>query len=169
MERFDNCLQFILEREGGFVDDPADRGGATNFGITQKTYDTFRRMVNLPVQSVRYINATEISTIYKNEYWNPSLANRCAAPLDLFLFDSAVQHGTRRAVKFLQTALSLTTDGIAGAATMAAIALATKDTIDRAFAARQEFYAAIIANDPIQQKFEKGWANRMDALKKAMI
>lgn len=47
MSRFDQCLKFVLEREGGYVNHPADRGGPTNKGIVQKVYDqyrTFRRL-----------------------------------------------------------------------------------------------------------------------------
>lgn len=168
MDRFDACLQFVLEREGRFVNDPTDHGGATNYGITQRTYDTFRKMIGLAVQSVKFITAAEVSTIYRNEYWNTSLANKCAKPLDLFMFDSAVQHGYKRAIKFLQYALGVDADGVAGTATMAALAAAPTETIDLVFKERQDFYAIIVKNDPTQKEFEHGWSNRMDALKKAM-
>ena len=39
---FERALTFVLRWEGGYVDHPADPGGATNYGVTQRTYDAWR-------------------------------------------------------------------------------------------------------------------------------
>ena len=42
LTEFEDIIAVVLKHEGGFVDDPDDRGGATNWGVTQKVYETFR-------------------------------------------------------------------------------------------------------------------------------
>lgn len=167
---FDDCLNFILRWEGGFVDDSADRGGATNKGITQCTYDEWRERKGYDPRPVRAIETGEVWQIYLEQYWKPARCAALDAPMNLALFDAAVQHGTTRAIKWLQDILAVPVDGHFGPRTMAAcddyeanhgtahLAAAFLDRRDR-------FYAAIIANDPSQKRFEKGWANRMKALR----
>ena len=41
LETFDEIIEVVLEHEGGYVDDPDDRGGATNWGVTQAVYENF--------------------------------------------------------------------------------------------------------------------------------
>lgn len=168
MSRFDICLTFVLRAEGGYSDDPVDRGGATNFGIVQRTYDVYRTRAGLPLQSVHFITALETGVIYANDYWIPSIANECPAGLDLAMFDSAVQHGPGRAVKFLQLALGIKDDGAAGPLTIVAMRAAAPGLVQAVIDRRRAFYAAIIANDPSQQKFAHGWENRLLALEKAI-
>ena len=38
---FEEIIEIVLEHEGGYVDDPDDRGGATNFGVIQRTYQDY--------------------------------------------------------------------------------------------------------------------------------
>ena len=96
-DTFSIALAEILRVEGGYVNDPRDSGKATNRGITQLTYDSWRMMQGLPPRSVKYIEDDEVEAIYREMYWD-----RVAAEWDwkghpgiaLYLFDSAVQHGT---------------------------------------------------------------------------
>ena len=62
--RFDVSLPFILRWEGGFIDHPADPGGATNKGVTQKVYDAWRARQGQPPRSVRLIEDAEMHAIY---------------------------------------------------------------------------------------------------------
>ncbi len=168
MNRFTDCLAFVLKREGGFVDDPLDRGGATNFGITQVAYDKYRNSLTLPIRSVKFITPEEVAAIYEEEYWTPMLP----APLSLCVFDAAVQHGTGRARKWLQRCVGQSEDGAIGPATRLALdaAAATKSVPDLEFtytAIRDKFYEDIIAHDPSQERFRHGWENRMVELRKA--
>jgi len=165
VSRFDECLDFVLDREGGFTNDPVDRGGATNFGITQRVYDQYLAAHGLPLASVRDITSSEVEAIYRANYWNLVRGDELSSPLDLVLFDCAVQHGAGRAIKFLQQAVMVDVDGVFGPATL-------RVTVDspavlvaaRVMELRQAFYAKIIRNDPTQQRFQRGWNNRMVAL-----
>lgn len=164
VDRFSACLAFVLTREGGFSDDPVDRGGATSQGITQRVYDKYRDRAEVPRRSVRDIETNEVRAIYFEEYWSPIHADKLSAPLDLVMFDSAVNHGVGGATKLLQRALGVKVDGAFGPITLKA---AINHVADKVADMRRALYADIIANDPSQRKFERGWNNRMVALETA--
>lgn len=167
---FNKSLQYVLQFEGGFVDDPLDRGGATNKGITQVVYDNYRITVTLPLQSVKYISDNEVADIYKQMYWDICHCDSIRSPLNLLIFDSAVQHGSKRAIKWLQSILNTTIDGFCGNNTLYALngllfTSTVYDLIQQYILIRENFYKKIIANDPSQKRFENGWKNRMTELK----
>lgn len=162
---FDKALQFVLAREGGYVDNPHDHGGATNQGITQRTYNTFRAKQGLDFMDVRAISYSEITAIYSANYWKVAGCNELPDPLDLVQFDSAVQHGPHTAIKLLQRALRITDDGVLGAKTIGAVRSTEPSLLIRRYLdERKAYYAAIIAHDPSQQAFATGWKARMLAL-----
>lgn len=102
-EVYERALAFVLRWEGGFVDHPQDPGGATNMGITQATYDAWRRSRGLPTRSVREIAREEVETIYRTRYWEPLPARYAEKDLALALalFDYAVNSGLGAARKAL--------------------------------------------------------------------
>lgn len=160
MSGFRQALPVILKAEGGFVDDPHDRGGATNQGITQRTYDSFRDRADKPRQSVRLMTPEERDTIYHRDYW---LAGKCDAlpwPISLMHFDAVVNHGPRGAWRIMQRALGVTADGIAGPQTLAAIQRADREKLaDRWFRERASYFVAIVEAAPSQVRFLRGWIN----------
>jgi lysozyme family protein len=166
-DRFNRCLQFTLSREGGFVDDPSDHGGATNYGITQRVYTEGLAGKGLLTKSVRLITLDEVSNIYQEKYWLPSNAGNCPVSVDLCVFDLAVNSGVGRAVRFLQRAVGVVDDGVFGPATHAAVLAANPvDLAAKLCEMRRNFYLAIVDHDPSQSKFLKGWLSRVDALEK---
>ena len=169
MSRFDQCLKFVLEREGGYVCDSSDRGGATNCGITQATYDDYRVRAGRNRQPVIGINATEIADIYRLRYWKAVHADQLPRPVDLVVFDAAVNHGTRQAILFLQRAVGAEDDGVIGPQTIAAVQADHKAGLSVSVAAaiivlRREFYQRLAVKDPSQKRFMAGWNNRLDHL-----
>lgn len=168
--RFEDCLAFVLEREGGLVNNPHDRGGATNKGITQRTYDEWRERKGYEQRSVAQIEQVEVMAIYNEQYWTPVRGIKLPDPIDLIMFDSAVQHGAVRPVKWLQEIVGADVDGRFGGNTLAAMntyisANGLDKLVDALMARRAKFYDQIIANDPAQKVFAKGWGNRMLALR----
>jgi lysozyme family protein len=131
--------------EGGYVNHPADPGGATNQGITQRVYDAWRAKSELPTRSVRDIDPFEVKEIYRLQYWQPSGANVQVWPMSLAVFDAAVNHGVKRARQFLVEA----------------------PTFDSYLARRERFYHAIVAHRPESKVFLKGWMNRLKHLREA--
>lgn len=174
MSRYDECLKFVLEREGGYVHDPRDHGGATNHGITQAVYDQWRADHGFGRRTVALIDDDEVETIYRVNYWEPARCGTLPVPVDLFVFDSAVQHGYRKATQILQRALGVIDTGYFGPLTMAAVRKIADDRqvgllLQACLARRRDYYAAIIAYDPTQKRFSNGWANRLAALETTLF
>src|SRR5690242_1618495 len=119
---FTIALCFVLAMEKGYVNDPDDAGGATNYGITQGTYDDYRRSSSLPPQPVLNITMAEVIDIYTVNYW---AAARCPdfcvthPKLALVHFDTAVNEGVGGAAKVLQETLGCQVDGKIGPNTLA--------------------------------------------------
>ena len=171
MSRYEECLKYILKQEGGYVNNPFDRGGATNYGITQRVYNNYLTKCQLPLRSVAEIDMHEVSTIYQQEYWDKCHCSNIPIPLDLLVMDSAVQHGVNRASRWLQRCVGANQDGSIGDKTIYALHTYVVDkklqeVINKYLSLRTSFYTQIIKNDPTQQRFEKGWKNRMDHLLK---
>lgn len=121
---FKACLSVILRHEGGFVNHPADPGGATKYGITRRTLARWRgvRWWRLPVRAVRRLTKREAGAIYRAWYWRPIFGDDLPAGVDLAVFDFAVNSGWKRAVKALQRVVGVRRDGYVGPKTLAAIA-----------------------------------------------
>lgn len=129
MSDLERALALVLGIEGEFSDRDraADPGGRTNHGITQTTYDAWRRKKGLPPADVKNITIGEVQTIYGEEYWRPAGCDRLPWPINLLVFDFAVNSGVGRAVRALQTALKVTPDGIVGPVTTAMAAEKVRD------------------------------------------
>lgn len=154
----ENALRLVLKHEGGFVNHPADPGGATNKGVTQKVYDAYRKRKGLGTQSVRGITADEVAEIYKRQYWDTVKGDDLPSGLDYAVFDYAVNSGPRRAIQDLQRELGVTPDGIVGQLTLAAIA--GQDVfglIDRLCARRLRFLRGL----KHYKTFGRGWERRV--------
>ncbi len=99
------ALPMVLAHEGGFVNHPRDPGGATNKGVTQMTYDKYRRLWGSAKRSVRDITDNEVRAIYRM-YWDGA---KCTdAPWNgaaVCLFDVGVNSGERHAREDFQEAL----------------------------------------------------------------
>ena len=160
-------MPFILRWEGGFVDHPADPGGATNKGVTQAVYDRWRTRHGLEPRSVRQLEEGEMNAIYRQGYWVPPRCDLLPVDLDLVQFDTAVNMGPGRAVKFLQHAVGAVPDGDFGENTRKAVEQADGGAVARYCDRRERFYHAIVANKPSQKVFLKGWMNRLNALRGA--
>jgi lysozyme family protein len=164
---FEAALPFILRWEGGFVDHPNDPGGRTNKGVTQKVYDDWRRRQGLPQRDVKLIEHDEVLAIYEAGYWIPPRCDLLEHKLDLVQFDTAVNMGVRRAVRFLQQAVGCGVDGDFGPGTERAVASCDPgNTIVKYCDAREAFYRQIVQNKPSQAVFLKGWMNRLNSLRK---
>lgn len=158
---FAACLAHVLAMEGGFSDDPADRGGATNWGITAATLAHYRGHP-VTADDVRNIDPDEARAIYHAGYWATCRAPELPGGVDLMVFDVSVNSGPSRAVRMLQSALGIEADGIFGPMTMKAVAAARPSELIEALAMqRQKFYQNIVDRDVTQTRFLKGWNNRV--------
>lgn len=156
-----DIIDGILLREGGFVDHEADRGGPTKYGITQATLTDWRGR-KVSVDDVRSLTEREARDMYRETYIvRPGFLSIQSEAVRVLVVDCAVNHGVLRAVKMLQHAAHVFTDGILGPNTIAAVNRMTPTALYRRLcAARVRLYGEIITKNPSQAVFAAGWANR---------
>lgn len=162
----------ILRREGAFVNHPADKGGPTNWGITQATLaEWFGRPAS--VDDVKRLSEHEAREIYREQYiTRPGFLGIENDAVRSLAIDCAVNHGAKPAVKLLQNAVRVFPDGILGPKTREAVNRMTPSVVyKRLCAQRVRLYGEIVSNDPelkraiaagfkLQAVFAKGWNNR---------
>ena len=161
MDNIDNFLSGLITREGGFVDNSADRGGATKFGITQQTLSQWlgRPATLVDVSS---LTAETAIAIYKALYVvKPGFMLLSNDALIEQLIDAAVNHGPTKAIELLQESAGTKVDGVIGPETIQAVAGQNRDILYLRFIAlRLRLYAGILAGNASQQEFASGWINR---------
>ena len=176
-ENFSKSLRFILADEGKFSDVPADRGGPTNQGITLTTlihyhahfdYGDFDLDGDVDINDIRLLDEPEeAAPIYRKYFWDVVRGDDLPSGVDYVIFDSAVNHGPRNAGIFLQRAVNragrkLTIDGSIGPITAKMVWECDRQgLITDILRERDIFYQKIVANDLSQEKFFKGWMNRL--------
>lgn len=164
---FSSALPFILRWEGGFVDHPNDPGGRTNKGVTQAVYNAWRAAQGRAQRDVKDIEDEEVGTIYEGNYWLPARSDRLLSPLDLVQFDTAVNMGVKRAVRFLQHSVGCAVDGAFGQGTADAVAGCDQgQAVIEYCKAREAYYRMLAEKNPKLAVFLKGWLNRLNALRK---
>lgn len=155
---FDHAIEYVLQNEGGYSDESSDRGGRTNYGITESLLQRV-----MPGTDIRTITEDVAKSIYKQVFWDflkldqlPQLQATC-------IFDVAVNAGPGEAVKIAQTACGFVVfDGVMGPKTIAALQHVDDDTKwlhDFIFAVQMHL-VVIVANDSSQFKFLAGWLKR---------
>ena len=160
---FDDLIGPLLEREGGYVNHTADRGGETNYGITQRTLSAWLASRGAQWRSVRSLTRDDAVEIYFELYWKTANCPALPPAVRDIHFDSAVNHGVRQAVLLLQEAAGAAKeDGVLGKQTLQAVFASGADLLrQRYIAARYRFYGAIIQRDRTQLAFAAGWMRRM--------
>lgn len=156
---------FILRWEGGFVDDPLDRGGATNKGITIGTFRNFYGK-DATVEQLKHITDEQWLHIFKSGYWDKwkadDIENQSIADI---VVDWAWASGTVTSIKQVQKILGVAVDGIVGNDTLTAINIAGQRILFAKIHSRRiEFVENIVKRDPSQARFLKGWKNRINSL-----
>jgi len=136
---FNSLIEGVLEREGGYVNDPLDRGGETNFGISSKAN---------PDIDVSNLTRNQAKQIYKERYWDTINAGSLPENIRETAFDASVNQGPGTTLKWLEQ--SRNPDG-------------TYD-VNKFNMLRYGRYQDIVERDPSQQRFIKGWTNRLSSM-----
>lgn len=171
MAGFPQALAFVLrpDVEGGYSDRADDLGGPTNHGVTWSTYDAWRRKHGLPTRDVREITDDEVAAVYHEGYWVRAHCDAWWWPLSLAVFDAAVQHSPRRAIKLLQEAAGADVDGIVGPQTRGMMAETDRlSLLARLRWRRLVYYGRIVQRRESQAANLVGWINRMRRLEERM-
>lgn len=162
------AITYVLKMEGGFVDHPLDPGGATNYGITQKTLDRWHRAYGTFGFPVKHLTAYQARQIYKELYWDKLNLDKCDnQKFATILFDQAVNQGVQRAAERAQRAINYTVrgqrlklDGKIGPKSLYAMGIAGQTTLLKFYVMSQNYYAALVAARPNLTVFIKGWIVR---------
>lgn len=140
-KNFEKIVQLVFGSEGGFSNHPNDRGGRTNYGVTQSTYNGWRRKKGLPVKDIFYITKEEAKQLYYEEFWKASGADKLTDPREAYiLFDMAVNSSPYEAKKLFKQ---------------------SNENFYEFLNNRKNFYKNLINRRPDQKVFEKGWMSRL--------
>lgn len=177
MSTFQNAIGIILRHEGGYVNNPNDPGGVTNFGISLRFLSQhpdigdFDHDGDVDAEDIKNLTPEQASTIYKNLWWDEfNYGNINSQQVATKTFDLSVNMGAKRAHMLLQTAvnnafgLKLTVDGALGNASFSTLNSIgdehIPDLITAFCDATWAYYQSLIAKNPKLQVFAKGWKNR---------
>lgn len=151
MDAFDKALAFVLKHEGGYVNDPRDPGGETNFGISKAAY---------PGVDIKALTREGAAAIYRRDYWDRAGCGNLPAGVAFFHFDTAVNQGPGAAAKFLQLAAGVEADGKIGPKTLAAVQRARPGDLLVEYAARRADHYGRLPHFPT---YGLGWMRRLAA------
>lgn len=164
-ENWQECLETILHHEGGYVNHPKDPGGETNLGVTKRVYEEFGG-----TKDMRDLTVEDVEPIYKKNYWDRIKADELPSGLDLAVFDWAVNSGTGRAAKKLQSMIGTVADGGIGPNTLRTLndyidEHGLEATIENYAEVRQDFYESLSTFET----FGRGWTRRNKETKEKAI
>lgn len=157
---FDKAFDLVIGHEGGFQDDPKDRGNwttgiigrgenrGTKYGVTAMSY---------PDEDIRNLTVEKAKEIYLRDFWLKASCDDLPAGVDYLVFDASINHGRLKAVQFLQRAVGAKDDGAIGKETLGRISKTPLDSIiDEFVVQRQLFYSALSTF----KTYGKGWTRR---------
>lgn len=164
----DDIINYVLQFEGGYTNNPSDHGGPTNFGITAADYGRYLGLAGpASAQQVSNMSRDEAIAIYTRDYiQRPGFGVVADGMMRLVIVDCGVLFGTSRAICWLQTALKVGVDGVLGNNTSTALAAYNdQGKLARAvLGLRYSAIADIVAKDRTQIIFLRGWVSRATTL-----
>ena len=154
---FEQCFALVLKNEGGYVDNPADPGGATNLGCTKAVWEQYIGR-SVTKDDIKALTPNDVMPLYKAKYWDTIKGDDLPEGVDYAVFDFAINSGPSRAAKALQSVLSVTVDGQIGSATLRALETANPREVATAVC---EARLAFLQSLPTYGTFGKGWSRRV--------
>ena len=170
MANIESLAKKILKWEGGFSDDPIDRGGATNMGVTIRTwrqvgYDKDGDQ-DIDVDDLCLLTREDATMVLKHFYWNRWRADEIQSQAIASILVDWVWCSGKWGIIIPQRILGVEVDGIVGQDTLQAVnESGPKDLHRKIFDARLRFIRRIIIRDPSQKRFQRGWINRLNDFK----
>lgn len=177
MADYKKLVPFILQAEGGYVNNAADKGGETNKGITWDVWVSFFGDTKTSHNRFIVMMADDWSQIFKSGYWDKCLADaitdqRIANAIADWVWCSGQHFPELDVQKLINTIFNkhLAEDGLFGPATIEALNESEADTFYESLIARRRQYCKDIVSfahakgDDSQDVFLRGWLNRIDNL-----
>ena len=147
---FDKCFQWLMVDEGGYTNDPADSGGATKWGITIIDYRKYIKKDATP-EDVKTLTQAQAKAIYKSKYWDAVGGDSLPSGVDNACFNYGVLAGIGRPKADLKRFAGI------------------KDPhklIDAVCDEMKQFLNNLASRRPKDERFRKGWNNRVARLRK---
>lgn len=171
MAEFDPAYAKTMRHEGGYANNPADRGGETYKGIARNFWrgwkgwplvDAAKAKPGFPKSLASDATLQQlVADFYRRNFWAPWMGGIESQDLADWVFDKAVNMGITQAVKLLQRAAGVAADGQVGPKTMAAIQAADQSQLlESCREQARTFYRQLADNNPSQRQFLKGWLAR---------
>ena len=152
---FDEIIEALLKHEGGYINDPADPGGETKYGISKRAY---------PDVAIQNLTIDSAKAIYKRDYWQGCKVRKLNLHYRYIYFDMCVNQGKSRATKILQQACNakganLVVDGGLGPNTFKALEQYSPE-LERILCYRLKHYYDLVNKKPTLEKYIYGWVKR---------
>ena len=170
MADVDRLMPFILKWEGKFVDDPADRGGATNMGVTLKTWRSVGYDKDgdgdIDVEDLMLLTPEEVrDRVMKPHYWDRWKADKIRSQRIADMVVDWTWCSGRWGIVIPQRILCVPDDGIVGPLTLSAINHIDESRLySQLWQARKDFLCRVAKKDD-NMKFLRGWLNRLEDLR----
>lgn len=169
MANSSKLVPFILQWEGGFVNDPDDLGGATNKGITIDTFTEYKKRKGQKAPTVtdlKNISDAEWRDVFKSLYWDRWKADEIKSQAVANILVDWVWASGSHGIKRPQRLLGVKADGIVGEQTIAALNAMDAATLFKMIKDdRAKFIDEICKARPKNEKYRKGWMNRINAIR----
>lgn len=152
----------VMKAEGWdkYTNRPNDRGGPTKWGITLKAWSDWRQR-DCTEDDVKAITEPQARDFYETMYVIKPRFNQLPERLIPLVVDCGVNHGQRRASKWVQLAVGARADGAIGPKTLKAVwECSSISTYLLVSASRIKLYGRLVTKDPSQAEFAWGWNNR---------
>lgn len=147
--KFEQAIERVLSHEGGYVNNPADPGGETQWGISKRSY---------PNVDIKNLTRGQAIEIYRKDFWEKVNADELYDGVAYQSLDFAVNSGVSTAIRYLQRALGVADDGHFGPHSVAAAkSVSESDQIMRLNAERLDFMRKL----KVWPSFSSGWAGRI--------
>lgn len=169
MAEFEPAVEYVLENEGGFVDNPNDAGGATNYGLSLRYLRSFK----FDIDDIKNLTVDKAKEIYKSNFWDGSPFESIKYQiLANYIFDMGVQHGIAQAIKLVQRSLwavyrfsyireCLKDDGVMGSKTLDLLnKIDCTSTLPVIVAVRASYCRFLAEENPKNKEFLNGWLER---------
>ena len=148
---FDECFAKLIGHEGELSNHPADKGGLTKYGISQRAY---------PQLDIAALTLQDVRELYKRDFWDRAQCDRLHPALAFQVFDGAVNSGIGNSIRWLQEAGGVAVDGVVGPLTLRKVGdMEPSIIIARYNGVRLKFMASLSTFDV----FGRGWCRRIAA------
>jgi len=186
MANFNKAFDITMAHEGGYVNDPDDAGGETYRGISRRfnpTWEGWKIIDECKDKNKDFPNNELdplVRSFYKERYWNPFLGDELDQIISNEMFDTAVNMGIGRAIKFLQQGLNLLNrdgkiysdiveDSSFGTNTLRAYNSLPKSDMEILCVILNVLqgmhYIEYMKKSPTQEKYARGWFKRIEIKK----